>query len=291
MRRDTNGWTTYSAAMASEPPHIVLNLDLEQPIELSDFVAAFTSLSGQYEQYIRQNYPNLKSESQIYIKQVREGSIEADLVPWIYMTGAALLQSMDAAIIVEDFVRRYGTRLGFYSKEGGRDPEAKKSDLKDFMDGLSGVAHDPNGKITIQAAEFEDSEKKIRASVRFDTSAARTTMQQIEFHKNELDSSQHVDYPRVLMTFKRSDVGDVELGKRSGERVIIESISEKDLPLIYASDMVEERIKHEIRDTRDNIYYKGFNVDVNVETRAGRPIAYKVTNLHQIVDLPHDDES
>lgn len=73
-------------------------------------------------------------------------------------------------------------------------------------------------------------------------------------------------------------------------RVIIESISETDLPLIYASDLAEQRIKHEIRVADENVFKKGFVVDVNVETRNGNPIAYRVTNVHQVIDLPDDND-
>ena len=90
------------------------------------------------------------------------------------------------------------------------------------------------------------------------------------------------------MYFTRSDIGDVKLGKRSGERVVIENISDRDLPLIYASNLSEQRIKHEIRDAEDNIYHKGFVVDVNVQTKGGKPAAYAVTNVHQVIDLPED---
>jgi hypothetical protein len=76
------------------------------------------------------------------------------------------------------------------------------------------------------------------------------------------------------------------VGKRSGEPVQIEDISEKELPLIYASDLAEQRIKHEILEVEDNVFKKGFVVDVNVETRGGRPVAYRATNLHQVIDLP-----
>jgi predicted nucleic acid-binding Zn ribbon protein len=63
------------------------------------------------------------------------------------------------------------------------------------------------------------------------------------------------------------------------------------LPLIYASDLAEQRIKHEISEADDNVFRKGFIVDVNVETRGGRPVAYRIANLHQVIELPDDDES
>jgi hypothetical protein len=37
------------------------------------------------------------------------------------------------------------------------------------------------------------------------------------------------------------------------------------------------------------MHTKAFIVDVNVEMRGGRPIAYRVTNL-QVIDLPSDNE-
>jgi hypothetical protein len=55
---------------------------------------------------------------------------------------------------------------------------------------------------------------------------------------------------------------------------------------LYASDLVEQRIKHEIREADDNVYKKGFIVDVNFQLKGGRPVAYRVTNLHQVIDLP-----
>ena len=60
------------------------------------------------------------------------------------------------------------------------------------------------------------------------------------------------------------------------------------MALVYSSDLAEQRIKDEIRTAQDNIYMKGFEVDVNVEVRNGRPIAYRITNLHDVIDLPDD---
>jgi hypothetical protein len=88
------------------------------------------------------------------------------------------------------------------------------------------------------------------------------------------------------MVFVQSNVKDTEVGKRTGERVVVENILDRDLPVIYASELAEQRIKHEIREADDNVYKKGFVVDVNVELRNGKPVAYRVTHCHQVVDLP-----
>ena len=87
------------------------------------------------------------------------------------------------------------------------------------------------------------------------------------------------------MTFKRSDIRDAGIGARSGERVVIEQISERDLALIYGSRLAEEQIKDQMRNTDENIYHKGFVVDVNVTTKGGDPVAYSIKHVHQIINL------
>jgi hypothetical protein len=105
-----------------------------------------------------------------------------------------------------------------------------------------------------------------------------------------LDETEDADHARVLMTFTRADVGDANINQKSGEMVLIEEISDKPLALIYQSNLAEERIKSEIRDAI-SVFHKGFVVDTNVTARNGRPVAYAVVNVHQIIDLPMEDNN
>jgi hypothetical protein len=109
-------------------------------------------------------------------------------------------------------------------------------------------------------------------------------------HRREIEQVTEAPHKRVLMIFTRIDSADATVGKRSGERVVIGSISDKKLAVIFASPLSEQRIRHEIRDEPDNAFYKGFVVDVSVEMRGGKPAAYKVTRFHKVVDLPRENE-
>ena len=40
-----------------------------------------------------------------------------------------------------------------------------------------------------------------------------------------------------------------------------------------------------MRNTDENIYRKGFVVDVNEQTKGGKTVAYAVVHVHQIIDL------
>jgi hypothetical protein len=281
---DNFGARSYDAIMAGEPPHIELHVDTKQPIELGDFVAGFTSISGQYDKFIRANFPDLEGESRIFIREVRAGSIEADLIPWAVKGLSAVINVMDQVLIVEQFVRTYGERLSGYFR-GHPDPNASNSDLKDFMGGVAAIANDSDGKATLSAVAYEDGKKQIKAAIQFDTNQAREAAREIEKQRLELEKRGSADHQRVLMFFSQSNIKDTTVGKRTGERVVIESIQERDLPLIYASELAEQRIKHEIREADENVFKRGFVVDVNVATRGGRPVAYRVTDVHQVIDL------
>jgi hypothetical protein len=281
---DTLNSLSYSDLMAENPAHLVLTLRTKEPIEVGDFVAAFTSISGQYEEFVRNNYPDLKSDSAMFVREVRAGSIEAELIPLITTAASIAILMMDQALIIKQFLELYKDKISAYL-HGGKVETATKSDLKDFMDGVVAIANDPDASASIDLAYYEDKQKKIKAGLRFKTREARTAIKAIEEHKRILEAETSADYRRVLMVFSQSNTKDTALNKRSGERVVIEDITTGDRPLIYASELAERRIKHEIREADDNVFKKGFIVDVNVQSLGGRPVGYRVTHVHQVIDL------
>jgi hypothetical protein len=290
MTSDNAQYFNYGDLMATEPAHIILNIDTKWPIEIGDFVSAFSSISHQYEKFIRDNYPSIKPDAQMYVREVRQGSIEVDIIPWVIGVIPAVAGSMEHVLIIDHFIRTYCSKISSYFKPNGRDIEATRNDLKDFTGAVAAIAKDPEASATIQAAYYEDGEKKIKAAFKFDTSQARHAQEQIENHKRELERDSSSEHERVLMAFRQCNVRDIVVGKKSGETVIIEDISPTEFPLIYASALAESRIKHEIREAKDNVFKKGFVVDVNVQLKGGRAVAYRVTDIHQVIDLPDDDQ-
>jgi hypothetical protein len=271
---------------------IVITLSTKRPIEVGDFVAAFTSVANQYEKFIKERHPDLSGEAQIFVKQVKKGSIIAELIPFIQhalLNMQSAISGMDQILIVDEFVKKYGGALKKYFRKGGKDESATKSDLKDFMGAVTAIANDPDGKASIKSVAFEDGKRKIKAKVEFDTKQAFRAVEQIEGHRRILELRSNADHQRVLMQFRQSNVKNLPVNKRTGEWVTIDTISDRELPLIYASDLAEQRIKHEIVQADDNVYKKGFVVDVNVQSKGTKPVAYRVTNLHQVIDLPNDD--
>lgn len=285
--RDSYGLSSYSALMADGRAHIIVTIDTKEPIELGDFVSAFTALSNQYTQYIEEYHPAMSAEAKVFVRELRAGSIIADLIPFVQIFGAAsiipVMQQMD---VIVDFVQKYGSKLKSYFGDGAGVESATSSDLNDVLGAVVAIANDSDGKSTIEAAYFADDAKQIKAAVSFNTQEANTAVRRIGEHRLRLEGSQHETRERVLMIFTQTNIKTPPLEKRTGERGKIEEISISDKPLIYASDLAEKKIKHEIKEADENVFKKGFVVDVAVLTKSGKIAAYKIINLHQVIDLP-----
>ena len=270
--------------MATGKPHIVLTLDTKEPIELGAFVGAFTSLENEYSRFIKQTEPDLAGEADLFVRDIRSGSIIVDLIPWLSMA-APFIDDMEKTLIIEKFVRTWKERFKSLLSGKGKAPETRL-ELKDWADAVKAIATDAKGSGKIEAATFLGGKKKIRAAFKFNSSDAREVLKTVERRQQLLEKTQHADHRRVLMRFTRSDIADVTVGKPSGERIKIEEISDRSLPFVYGSELAEERIKHEIREADENVYKKGFIVDVNVKSTGGRPLAYAIIDVHQIIELP-----
>ncbi|MBU7587900.1 MAG: hypothetical protein KAF42_01665 [Sphingopyxis terrae] len=272
-----------------------MKLDTREPIALSDFVSEFVGIGNQFEKFIARERPELRAESEIYIKEVRSGCIEADLVAWLAPNASGLFSASLSAIDIIDkgqiltkFVEDMGSKLGRYFKRGGRATGVTKSDLLDFMKTTKAIANDPNGSAKLEAATFEDGERKVKATFQFTTPEARRAEDEIARHRKELEATTG-DTQRALLRFVRPSVEAGKPGKKGGERGIIESLHHRALPILYVSDMAEQRMLHEKMQLQGNVFRALFDVTLNVEmSSSGRPLAYRITDVHAVLD---DDES
>ena len=278
---------SYKEAMEAEPAIITLTIDNSQPIKLSDFVHAFTSLAEEYRETVKDNDNFSIDEAEIYVKEIRSGSIIADLIPVALSVVPLIATEIDKVFLAVEVVERWRSKLTSLF-QGIVPDNASRSDLKRWLNAVEGIARDPQASSTIEATVFEDGKREVRASFTFRTSEAKKIESVIEGEFLRLDAKKQADHERVLMIFTRSDVGNAPVGKRSGERVVIAEISDKPLAITYGSELAEERIKHEIREGDDNIFKKGFNVDVKVQMSGTRPVAYSIMNVHDVIDLPEE---
>ena len=131
--------------------------------------------------------------------------------------------------------------------------EASESELNSYFRAVEAIARDPQATSILQAATFEDGKRQIKAEFTFDTSQAQKVernIEQIRLLQIEGKEPKYADHIRVLMRFTRSDISRTTIGKKSGERVLIDDIHPKSLAIMYASPLAEQHIKHEIARVR-----------------------------------------
>lgn len=286
---------TYTELMTGTGAHIRIKLGTEQPIALSDFVGSFVGIGSQFEKFVAREYPNLKIDSEFFVQEVRAGCVEADLIAWAgaalsTLPGLGAIDLIDRAQVLTTFVNGLALRIGRYFQPGGRDPSATKADLGDFHKAVAVVARDPIASGRIESAVFESDGRHVRSSFKFNADEARRALIEIGDHRRELDAKSGNDHGRVLLRFVRPSVEPSKPGRKGGERAIIEAIQKRALPVLYASDLAQERMHHEKIQLEGNIFRALFDVEVNVERDANeRPLAYRITHVHLVIDEPDDD--
>jgi hypothetical protein len=269
--------------VAETRAYIDLTIDLSEPIELSDFAGLFASFASQFDDYLEEMHPDLHGEAKIFVKEVRQGSIIAALVPIMQ----ALIETMDTALIVKQFSEWVSRRVTTYT-DGRRLADANKTDITQIADMVKAVANNQGGEARLESVHYVDGEAKKALILQFDTKEARRAMETLEAHKIDLDKRETADHRNVLMVFIQANVKAPELGKRSGEQVLIEAIDPKPRPISYESELARQKIKGEIDAAGENVFKKGFFVDVNVEFLRGHIAAYKITAVIDVIDLPDD---
>lgn len=279
---------SYSDLMGEHQAFLTLKIDTEQPVELRDFVGAFTSIGNEFERFVRDEYPGAKSDPKMFVREVRYGCIEADIITGL---AVAVSSTMDQTLILEDFVRRWGTRFRSLMHVDAGSAVATPStspELKDWADAAKSIATDPVASHRLQSATFKDGARKVTASFVFTAPEARTALANIESRQALLARPQVNLEERVLMRFTRTDVHDAKVDKKSGERVFISDLSERDMPVMFASEMVEQEIRAIIREADENVYKRGFVVDVAVQSSGERVVAYSVVRLHSVIEIADD---
>lgn len=271
--------------MTENDAYLSITLNTTDPIEIRNFARLFVAIDDQFRRHTEDTHPDLKGEVKIYIRELKSGSLIADIVPII---GAAIVY-MEAYVVVTGFAKKLKDIIATYM-DGQKKENASKKDIDNVIDLCKTVAHDKDGEANIESVRYSSEGEKRNLEIKFGTPEARRAIAAAKAHMEELNTADSAEHERVLMVFERSSIKDISIGKSSGERVIIEGIDQKSRPLIYASDLSERQIKHVIRNSDDNIFKKGFIVDVHVQIRKKKVVAYRVTHLHQIIDVDDNDD-
>lgn len=262
-----------------QPAHILIELHNEQPVDLLDLTASLVGLAREHEAIMRaERGASPTEETRLLVVDIRKGSTIFELVPALPFF-VAQAEVVNTAV---DFVRNLSAFVDWLRVPGGRLPDPTTQRLKNLNDPVRAVANDSNGRLDVMA-RLQSGDVLQEFVIKRDE--ARLVMENASAQRKEIEHKSSDVYERVLMRLHQTSLDGVKVDARAAEKGIVERIDSRPHTLIYVSELAGQKIKAEVR---EDAYRKGFVVDLDVETVNGRPRAYRILAVHDVIPL--DDE-
>src|SRR6266542_2463706 len=250
---------------------ISIEIKNTQPIELIDLTESLVGFADEYKRRIAISDPLAPPEEiKLYVKEMRTGSIIADLIA----IAPLMLPFVADANHVIEFCQYLSRAYKYLTGKSREKPEMEKVDYLNLNRIIEPVAKDSGAQINIGTLN-------IAAPVTFTlnsleaNAAQNKAKREIELLQEPVTGAKE----RVLLYWyqarndPRSQVGD---------RAIIESIYPGPVKVVFAN----ENIKAKMLWDAENPFTHAYVVDVAVETIKGRPVVYRIQNLHEVIEQP-----
>lgn len=268
-------------------PVLTFRFENSRPVELADLTASLQAVARRFSRYVAQNDFDLNEESiKLYVRRISEGSIVVDLTNYAVahsgeamgylgaIAGGATIAQTNAIVT---FGKNIRDGLNYLVGRGPKPTYMPASELKDLAKIVEPVAKDGRGSINISATDGAT----VQVSVSFDSVEANAIQNRAEREIEARREPMQKSFRRVLMYWHQASKKSASLS----DKVVIESISDKPLKVIFSED---DEIKNKMISGKDNPFNIGFLVDVDLITKQGRSVAYQVTYLYEV--LEEDEE-
>lgn len=257
---------------------LLVHIKHTKPIEMNEFVSSLSALNGLYSSYVRKNGGSKEfSQSKLYVEKIEKGSIDIYLCD---LVAATIIPFLENANVIMEFAGYVKKVYDYFMKGKGEKPSLDVQECDNFSDILNVVAADQGATMSIGAVN-KTNRGNVFNNCTFNFGDSNSAQNQIGREKEIIKSVEPTNeiFSRVLMQIYqlRSDADS-----NKGNKAIIDEIQRgKHVPVVFESDI----LKGQILFSDANPTRKAFQVDVKVQTLNGKIVAYKVTALHDIIDL------
>lgn len=245
----------------ADAPSLTIEFKNERPVELTDLTASFSALGQSYEDFVySRGYDPLSKNVRLYIRELRTGSIFAELISLAEQASFIFEHAeIYAGFITNlDELTKYFLSLRLGADEPSRREAAQYSQI------IEPVAKDGGSQLFLN----------VKGDVKFEN----------HFHitSEEANAAQNGvrrylgDRPPVSGFFQSEPLylsqlrGDTR--SKWGDRGVIEKFSRKPVRLIFAN----EEVKRQILDLHENPFSLVYLVDGEVSTVEDEPVIYKI---------------
>lgn len=268
-----------NTATAARPKDAALLIHVEhtKPIELTDFTTALNSVAGLYASYVKENGgSDAMAKSRLYVKKIEDGCIDIYLCELVSATLIPFLENANAVFGFADYVKRI---VDFFCHRKGDKPALTVEKCNEIAGMFSMSVKDNAGNTSISAIDSANPSVGFYKCT-FNFTESNSAQNQVRQEKDALLETRPNtrSFKRELMVVYQVR-GDQS--KDKGNKAVIESLSDKRLALLFDTD----ELKRDILFAEANPMTKGFLVDGEIFTVNNRDVAYKITALHDVIDL------
>lgn len=294
-----NGWkyTLRLGGVQSMPrpvsdDRVIIRFDIDENIDLDELSEGFSALSRQYKKMLgEKGLSDEEAPSRLLVTRLESGSLETEIAFW-GAAAAAVIQAADTTLIMTDFTNRVRNAIGYFAGRNERPGQLDKDDVSDFETFIKPLAGRKDAKLTVRRARYHEKteEREVFATYEFDENElahAFVNMGTEGQGDDETVKSEFARHNKVAMYWAQTNWMESKTGGRTGDRGIIESITDKPLPVYFVSE--NSVVKNRMTSGEFNPSKHAFIVDVSVESARGQPVAYTIIDLHDTV--PFDDDA
>jgi hypothetical protein len=249
---------------------LTITLKNKQPVELADLTLGLFALADEYRRFVPR-HPVARTQAdrdcRLYIKEVRSGSIEIDLVA---MAPLALPFIENANSVVE-FARYLKDAYEFLAGRSDQppDPAPDKANYENLSKVVSVVAKDRGAQVNFVADTItfhlsSTDARAIREGASQEISALRIPVAGL--HEKV-----------VLHWYQARNTTE----STAGDRAVIESLGRMPVKTVFRSEELKCRFLLE----EENPFKRAYVVDVIAECVDDRPVLYNILRLIDTIDL------
>lgn len=262
----------------AEPTVLVYDFKNAHPVELLDFTGSLLAVGDQYKAFIRRRRGAwVEDDYKLYIKEVRSGSIIAELID--FATQGQLLPAATPFVI--DFASQLGQWFDFF--KGAKDV----ADVSDWLFGVSKKDLQQISQIVEPVAKDNSSQINIIAQ-QGSTIFVQSSLTSVEANAVQNRIRRHIDSNPLPATGVHLDQVlywyqvRADAAAKPGDRAIIERFARYPVRVRFASDDV----KRQMLDGQENPFRMLFVVDVDVTFVDDKPVLYRVLEVKDSFERP-----
>ena len=253
-----------------DPVKLTVEIKNVHPIELTDLTQSLLAFADEYKRHIARSEESMLAEGvRLYVKEMRSGSIIADLVAM----APYALPFVENSNHIFEFLGYLKTAYGYLLGESSDKPPLERNNYENLTNILEPVAKDNGSQMNIGA-------------IHVTTGPITVNINSMKANAIQNAAKREMDVLKAPTTGMREKVllywyqARNDPKSKTGDKAIIESLHKGPVKALF----VNESIKAKILSASENPFTMAYVVDVAVETIRGKPALYRILEMHDVFE-------